>query len=80
MLIAAPFVRRLPVLGSSVWALVLGAAIGISLTWAFEKLAPARLFLDYISVAPLIVLGLFLRNAAESSLRAVSGASGESRA
>ena len=62
MLIVAPFVRGLPVLGSSVWALLLGAVIGLLLTWAFEKLAPARLFLDYVSVAPVIVLGLFLGN------------------
>ena len=62
MLIVLPFVRRLPVLGSGVWALLLGAAAGISLSWAFEKLAPAKLFLDYLSVAPLIVLGLFLGN------------------
>ena len=62
ILIVLPFVRRLPIVGAGVWALLLAAATAISLTWAFEKLVPARLFLDYLSVAPLIVVGLFLGN------------------
>ena len=59
-LIALPFLKRSSLLDAGGFTVLLAAVVALLATWGSERLRPARLLLDYLSVAPLFVAMVFL--------------------
>ena len=59
-LVALPFLKRSPLLDAGSVTILLAAIVALLATWSCERLRPARMLLDYLSIAPLLVALLFL--------------------